>query len=73
MTEYSDIVVVDTATRALSRVRLGDYPLSLALTPDEARAFITLSSGNVAVLDTASLTVVDLFPVEPGISAIAIF
>ena len=72
MTEGNNIVVYDTPTHAVTRVPLGDEGGRVALTPDDARAFITLSLGNIAVLDTASLSIVDLFPVEPGISAIAI-
>ena len=72
MTEGNNIVVYDSDMHAVTRVPLGAYARYVALTPDEARAFITLLSGNIAVLDTASLTVVDLFPVEPGIWTIAI-
>jgi YVTN family beta-propeller protein len=68
----SELVVFDTDTRAFTRVFVGGNPRRMALTADGALAFITLLSGDIAVVDTASLTVVDFFPVEPGIWAIAI-
>ncbi|XVV15818.1 CARDB domain-containing protein [Actinoplanes sp. CA-131856] len=63
----ADVVkVIDVATRAITAtVRVGPYPLFLAMTKDAANVYVTNNSGNsVSRIDTATNTVTRNYPVN---------
>ncbi|MDY7095078.1 MAG: thrombospondin type 3 repeat-containing protein [Acidobacteriota bacterium] len=62
-TDFSGISVIDTATNTIiGTVSTGFLPVGIALSPDEAFAYVANNaSGTVSVVDTSTLTVVQTF------------
>ncbi len=71
---YGYVSIFDTTTNALiTHLTVGNSsnitPISVAVSPDGTRAYVTLNTwgtGMVAVIDTATNTVIDTDPDQPG-------
>jgi YVTN family beta-propeller protein len=73
-TSAGTVSVIDTATNTVvATVGVGSFPLSVAVTPNGQRAYVTnQSSNNVSVIDTATNAVVATVPVGLAPKGVAI-
>jgi YVTN family beta-propeller protein len=69
----NSVFVIDTATNTvIATIPVGLFPLSIAITPDGTRAYVTNSnSGTISVIDTATNSVIATIPVGLPIFDIA--
>jgi YVTN family beta-propeller protein len=60
------ISAIDTLTNLeIARIPIGDHPLDLALNADGSRLYVSLANAHVAVVDTATLTTLPPYQVDP--------
>ncbi|UCH34616.1 MAG: beta-propeller fold lactonase family protein [Armatimonadota bacterium] len=71
--QEGELAVIDVpGRREVKRLRLGNQPIGVEISPDGRRAFVTnMSSDEIHVIDMAGLAVVDVFHTGGGPDAMA--